>query len=94
MQASSLAHHAGAGDGGSTNAREDGGAGVGDGAAVVDDGFIGDRAAMEVDGGAAGTGAPTGSGERERERDQERERGRGPAMGARESLSMGIEDTS
>ena len=55
------------------NAREDGGAGVGDGAGVVDDGFVGDRAAMEVDGDAAGTRAPTGSAERERERDREGE---------------------
>ena len=50
------------------NAREDGGAGVGnraavevdggigDGAAVMVDGSIGDGAAMEVDGGTAGTG--------------------------------------
>ena len=88
------------------NVRKDGGAGVsnraamevdggiGDGAAVVDDGSVGDGADMEVDRGAAGTEAPTGSGEREREREQDQERGRGPAMGARESLSMGGEDTS
>ena len=88
--------------------REDGGAGVGnwaavevdggvgDGAAVVDDGSVGDGAAMEVDRGAAGTGAPTGLAERERDRDRQRERGRGrgPAMGVRESLSMCGEDTS
>jgi hypothetical protein len=98
-----LGHHEGAGDGGSTNASKDGGAGignraavevdgvVGDGAAVVVDGVVSDGAAMEVDGGTAGTRAATGLGERGQDRERERGRVQGLAMGARESLSMGGE---
>ena len=78
-----LGHHEGAGDGGSINASEDGGAGVGnravvkvdggvgDGAAVMVDGSIGDGATMEVDGGTTGTGAATVAGEREQGRERE-----------------------